>query len=301
MALVTSLGKTCRHVVGVCSSLIVLEVARDASRARQVVVVVQVAVGAQPRRHLVPSRQGKPDGSVIEVRAQPGIGGVTVLTGGRKLAGRVVWIGGFCEIRSVTGIALCRHRLELAVGGALVAGIAIDGRVRSGQREAVIVLLDLLDRNLPTADGMALFAIRSQLPPVYIRVTVLASLPNVGKHWLDVALHTGHRLVHAAQWVSRLIVVEFRNGADGPPSIRRMAVLAGHVQIPVWTVGASRGLRIRASRESRKREKRHQKHTKNTPTPPHDSPLALVTETDRNRKRTVRRFMKAMQFSVQLE
>jgi len=139
------------------------------------------------------------------------------------------------------------------------------------------VLLNLPDRNLPTADRVALLAIRSQLPPVNIRMTVLASLSHVGKNRLDVTLDAGHRLMQAAQRVSRLIVVEFRNGADGSPSICGVAVLARHIQIPVRTMRTCGGLGRRASRESGKREKRHAKQTTHTPNPPHDSPLALVT------------------------
>jgi hypothetical protein len=237
---------------------------------------------------------------MIKVRIQPVVRGVAGLAGGRKLAGRMVWIGRSGEIRGVTVIALRRHRLKLAVGGAFVARIAIDRRMRSGQRESVIVLLDLLDRNLPTADRMALLAIRSQLPPMNIRMTVLASLSHVGEHRFDVTLDAGDGLVHAAQRVSRLIVIKFRNGADGSPAICRMTVLARHAQIPVGTVGACGTLRMRAPRKAGERENRHEKPTKYTSTPPHDSPLALVTATNRNknRNRTVRRFTKAMQFSV---
>jgi hypothetical protein len=57
-------------------------------------------------------------------------------------------------------VALRRHCDELAVGRAFMAGIAVHGRVRSGQRKAIVVLLDLLDRDLPSADGMALLAVR---------------------------------------------------------------------------------------------------------------------------------------------
>ena len=119
-----------------------------------------------------------------------------------------------------------------------MAGVAIHRGVRSGQRKAVVVLLDLLNRNLPSANRVALLAIGSQLPPVNIRVAVLASLPNVGEHRLYVALGAGHRLVHAAQRISRLIVIEFGNGADRLPSARGVAVLARNVQIAVRAVRA---------------------------------------------------------------
>jgi hypothetical protein len=108
--------------------------------------------------------------------------------------------------------------------------------VCSGQRETVVVLLNLLDRNLPAAHRMALLAIRSQLPLVNVRVAVLASLSNVSEHWLHVALHARHGLMHPAQRILGLIVIEFRNCADRLPSRRRVTVLTWHVQISVRTV-----------------------------------------------------------------
>ena len=141
---------------------------------------------------------------------------------------------------------------------------------------------------------MALLAIRSQLPPVNIRMTVLASLSHVREYGFHVTLNAGHGLVHATQRVSRLIVVEFRNGADGSPSICRVAVLTRHVQITVRTVRAGGGLR--ASRESGEPYKHHDNGIEHTPTPPHDSPLALVTATKRNRNG--KKIYEVMQFSI---
>lgn len=60
------------------------------------------------------------------------------------------------------------------------------------------------------------------------------------------ALYAGHRLVHAAQRRARLVVIEFRNGPDRLPRVRRVAVLTGNVQISVRTVRTSGGLRLRA-------------------------------------------------------
>jgi hypothetical protein len=111
--------------------------------------------------------------------------------------------------------------------------------MRPGQRKAVVVLLDLLDRHLPTAHGVALFAIRSQLPLVNVRMAVLASLPDVREYGLHVTLDAGHRLVHAAQGVSCLIVIEFWNRTDRFPSGSCVTVLTRDVQISVRTVRTS--------------------------------------------------------------
>ena len=111
---------------------------------------------------------------------------------GRKPGCHVIGIRGSLEIRRVTGIALRRHRLELGTRCSLVAGIAVNGGMRSGQRKTVIVLLNLIDRHLPSADRVTLLAIRSQLPPVNICVAVLTSLPNIREIRFYVALCAGY-------------------------------------------------------------------------------------------------------------
>jgi len=97
---------------------------------------------------------------VIELRIQPVIRGMAAIASGGEHRGHVVGKCCSLELRLVAGITLRRHRRELAVGRAFVAGIAVHGRVRSGQREAVVVLLYLLNRDLPSSDRMALFAVR---------------------------------------------------------------------------------------------------------------------------------------------
>jgi len=88
-------------------------------------------------------------------------------------------------------------------------------------------------------------------------MAILAALPNVGEYGPDVTLGAGDGLMHAAQWIFCLVVVEFRNGADRPPRIGRVAVLAGYVQVSVWAVRSSRGLcpgKTRSSGECQKKE-----------------------------------------------
>lgn len=74
-------------------------------------------------------------------------------------------------------------------------------------------------------------------------MAVLAALPDIGEYRLDVALRACDGRMHAPQRIFRLVMIEFRNGADGFPRISRMTVLAGYVQVPVRAVRASRGLR----------------------------------------------------------
>lgn len=129
----------------------------------------------------------------------------------------------------MAGIARGRHGLKLAARGAFVARVAVHGRVRPGKREAIVMLLDLLHADLPSLNRVALLAVGAQLPPVNIGMAVLAALPHIRKHRLHVALHAGHRLVHAAQWITSLVVVELRNCTDRFPRACRVAVLARSV------------------------------------------------------------------------
>jgi len=97
---------------------------------------------------------------VIELRIQPVIRAVAAVACGREHRGHVVRIRRFLEIGLMAGVTLRGHRREPAVGRALVAGIAIHGRVCSRQRKPIVMLLNLLDRDLPSPNGVALFAVR---------------------------------------------------------------------------------------------------------------------------------------------
>ena len=115
-----------------------------------------------------------------------------------------------------------------------MAGIAVYRSVRPSQREAVVMLLNLLNGDLPSTDGVALLAVRSQLPLVNVGVTILATLSNVGENRPNVTFSAAHRLVHAAQRIFGLVMIEFRNSADWFPCGRCVAVLAGNAQVAVW-------------------------------------------------------------------
>jgi hypothetical protein len=116
------------------------------------------------------------------------------------------------------------------------------------------VLLHIFNSDGPSADGVALLAIRAQLTLVNIGVAVLAALTDVRENHLHVTLDASDAAVHTAQRIARLVVIELRNCADRLPAICRVAVLARDGKTAVWTTRAFGGLRTSASRERGKRE-----------------------------------------------
>jgi len=140
-------------------------------------------------------------------------------------------------------VALGRQRLELAGGAALVARVAIDRRVRAGQRKPIVMLFNLLNGDLPSPNGMALFAVGAKLPLVDVGVAILATLPNVAEHHLDVTLSTGNGSVHPPQGILCVTMIELGNGANRFPRTCGVAVLARNIETPMWTVRTTRSLR----------------------------------------------------------
>jgi hypothetical protein len=237
VALLASRGKAARHVIRIRRPLKVFLMARNASRARQVVVVVDVAVHAGPGRNRVPASQWESRRIVIKLRTQPVVRPVALFASGRVSEGDVVRGRGLLEVRLMARKARRGHGLELAVGRVLVAGIAIYRSVSAGQGETIIVLLNFVNRYSPSAHGVALLTICAQLAPMNVGVAVLAACGHVAEHRLHVALRTRHILVQAAQRITGPVVIEFRNGADRLPALCGVTVLTGEVQIAMGAMG----------------------------------------------------------------
>ena len=116
-----------------------------------------------------------------------------------------------------------------------MALIALQDGMRAKQWKSVEMLLNRLDRYLPSQDGMALGAILAELSTVNVGVTVGAVLAHVGKNRFCMASRAGYFFVHAAKRVPRGVVAEFRNGANGRPAGVRVAIFAGNVERAVRT------------------------------------------------------------------
>lgn len=165
--------------------------------------------------------------------------------------------------------------MELAIGAVLVAGIAVDDGVSTCQREAIVVILDIFVRDLPSPHGVTLFAICAQLATVNVSVAILTALPDVGKNHLHVTLSASDCGVHAAKRVAGLIVIKFGNRADRLPCTSCVTVLTGYGQTPVRTVGAAGSLRFRSFCEQEKR-KNQQEHEFRFYPSAHELPLAFA-------------------------
>jgi len=123
------------HVIGVGGAGVVVQVARYASRDRNVVVVVFVAVRALPWRHGVHARQRERGLRVIEVCWRPAVGGMAGLAGLSKAQLHVVRIARPCVIVQVARHTGCVSNVVVIV---LMAVGALTRRhgMHSGERKA---------------------------------------------------------------------------------------------------------------------------------------------------------------------
>src|ERR1700758_5035701 len=101
MASVAGLRESAGNVVGIRCALKILQVARHAGGGIQSVVVVNVAIGASPRRNGMKSGQRETGAVMIERRIRPVNGAVALLAGLREVRGRVVGTSCSLEILQV--------------------------------------------------------------------------------------------------------------------------------------------------------------------------------------------------------
>jgi hypothetical protein len=257
MTRIAGLSEAQLHVIGIGRAGVVGQVTRYASRDRNVVVVVLVAIGTLPRRHGMHSSERKTGHRVIEFCIQPVIEAVAVVTGEREVASRVVGISRILEISLVAAIAVRRHRTVLTERSAFVACVTVDSGVCPHQGEPIIVLFNLFDLYLPSFDRMTLLAIGAEQALVDVGVTGGALSRRVGEDGFDMTLRTSHRLVHTPQGITGAIVIEFWYCSNWFPAERRVAVLARHIQRPVWTSA------IGQRRLGESRDPRHQSQRQN--------------------------------------
>ena len=120
-----------------------------------------------------------------------------------------------------------------------MAILALHRGVSAEKREAILVILNLLNGIVPTKHGVTLRAIRAHLALVNVGVAILAILPHIREYRFYVALCALHLLVHAAQRIVRFVVIEFGDRANGAPACSGVAVLARNRERSVRTTSAA--------------------------------------------------------------
>lgn len=164
------------HVIGIGGRLVVRQVARNARGVGQVVVSVDVTLGA--RCGHVRSSQGETRLAVIECRISPRRRGVATGAGGRDSGLGVIGVRRSLEILHVARNAIRRSAGELAVHVALRAG---NSHMGAGQREfSERVVIE--GRGLPGRGGVAALASLRESRLHVIRIRRLLEIGEMAAH-----------------------------------------------------------------------------------------------------------------------
>ena len=171
---------------------VVLGVTTVTIGGRSLVLSTDMACGALQRS--VRTRQRKTIFRMIYPGAEPTIEIVALDTVRRKTRGHVV------RLRALVGLCMAGNTIRreskvLSGGRALVTGLTINCGMGSNQRKPVVVLFDGLDVHTPPLHGVALLALRTHLPAMYIRVAVGALGSGIAEYQARVALPAGYIFV----------------------------------------------------------------------------------------------------------
>ena len=191
---------------------VILLMARVAQRAVQGVVVVDVAVGTQPRRHRMRARQLKTSGGVVKGRIGPEHGVVAGFARGREARSNVI------------------HRRSRVV----VIGLMARHARGAGQ---VVVVVDVAIRTLPRRGGVRpgqreprAVVVERRVQPGRGAVAGIASLGEVCRHVIGV----------------RRALVVLQVTGDARRAVQRVVV----VNVAVRTLARRNGVQARQSKAS---------------------------------------------------
>src|SRR5260370_6526249 len=142
-----------------------------------------------------------------------------------------------------------------------MTSVAGQSGVSADQGEPVLVLLDVLDGNLPSLDRMAVLAVGSELSAVDIGVAVSARVANVRKQQFGVAVSArAHGRVHATQRIPGLAVIKIRHRTNWFPTRTGVAGLARKRERTVGTSGRGLVRPLLAGRQERHRQSKQNQH-----------------------------------------
>jgi hypothetical protein len=117
------------------------------------------------------------------------------------------------------------------------------------------VLIDVVDRNLPSIAVVTEFTLCAILAAMEISVAILAFLTNVAEIQVNMAIEALNRSVASAQRKPRLRMSEFSFRPDRLPALSRMTLLAWNFQfVPVGTASESTRLDLLTNRNANRQD-----------------------------------------------
>jgi len=164
---------------------------------------------------------------------------------GGEAPSAMVRVFGCIEGLRVAAVALGGkpEAVELPNGPHLVARIAVHHGMRANQRETILVLVDVMNRHLPSIGVVAQLAFGAVLAAMQIGVTVLAFVGSIGEFQIRVAVAARHGRMASAQRETRLRMIELDPILDHLPIRSCVAVDAGHIELAMRALCGSAGRR----------------------------------------------------------
>ena len=131
-----------------------------------------MAIEARAGRIGVRVGEREADAGMVEFCVEPGVRTMATFARRGEAGGHMVRIGCSLKVLRVARVALGREALKLSGGGTGVARFAVNSRVSTDQREAILVIAYGLHCNGPAFNRVAGLAIRAELRTVNIRMAV---------------------------------------------------------------------------------------------------------------------------------
>lgn len=176
-----------RHVIWIARPIEVCCVAAVTIYGRPLEFAADVARGAIEFRMHAGQREAC-DRRMIERSTEPVIGAVTGFASRGEIEGLVVNHAGRVHVVGhVAGGAVRSQAGELSDGGAGMARDTVESGVRSKEREAILVILHVLNRDVPALHRVTFLTARSELAAMQVRMAIHALGSDIRKNWVGVA------------------------------------------------------------------------------------------------------------------
>jgi len=157
---------------------------------------------------------------------------------GGEASGAMIRDLGCIEVFRVAAVAIGGQpeAIELPNSSYLVAGIAVHHGVRADQGKAILMLIDVMNRDLPPIGVMAELTFGSVLASMKVGVAVLTLVGRIGKFEIGMAVTACHSGVAPTKGKASLPVIKLDLSLNYLPIRGCVAGNTRHVEFAVRTL-----------------------------------------------------------------